>query len=522
METADAVKKNHDLNPSCATSCKCSEYRDIKEAGTLTNTEVLGHGPRLSKANLFTLLSLWMELFPREEKEVVNKNVFTRGTGLVVVRDQKVVGLHCSGSELHAGQVAVIRHGPKLASSELYFSRKPCATCLKMLINVGVSRISFWPGDPEMSLSVGVNGMDSISQEAVLDAIASEKLKSNSRPHIGVAVQPLALGLQQFVMETSLGCDFVERMSGDNPGLDTRDLFCRQRRQNISTFSQEFLILPEQHHRDILAKIGLENFCMEPYFSNLRQKMTDLVEVLASVAASLPVLQHGFYWKDSQPTASESSQPPGVSQETARHCTIQARLLAYRTEDPKIGVGAVIWAEGKSAGCDGTGRLYLVGCGYNAYPVGSEYGEYPQMDTKQEDRQRRKYRYIIHAEQNALSFRCDEIRQEENTMLFVTKCPCDECIPLIQGAGIKQIYTTDLDSGKDKGDITYLRFNGLRGVQKFIWQKSTLTRFASEHAGPHLANGSGSMRKHDRQSEQDVQCNKRARSAMPEDHTPVC
>ena len=59
----------------------------------------------------------------------------TRGTGLVVVRDQRVVGLHCSGPELHVGQVAVIRHGPRLAASDLYFSRRPCATCLKMLIN---------------------------------------------------------------------------------------------------------------------------------------------------------------------------------------------------------------------------------------------------------------------------------------------------------------------------------------------------------------------------------------------------
>lgn len=28
-----------------------------------------GPGPRLSKVNLFTLLSLWMELFPQEEQE---------------------------------------------------------------------------------------------------------------------------------------------------------------------------------------------------------------------------------------------------------------------------------------------------------------------------------------------------------------------------------------------------------------------------------------------------------------------
>ncbi|KAK3529836.1 hypothetical protein QTP86_007199 [Hemibagrus guttatus] len=139
-----------------------------------------------------------------------------------------------------------------------------------------------------------------------------------------------------------------------------------------------------------------------------------------------------------------------------------------RSDDPKVGVGTVIWAEGRLPQCDGTGNMYLVGCGYNAYPVGSEYAEFPQMDDKQEERQRRKYRYIIHAEQNALTFRSSDVKEEENTMVFVTKCPCDECVPLIQGAGIKQIYTTDLDSGKDKHDISYINFDRLRGIRKFI------------------------------------------------------
>lgn len=56
-------------------------------------------------------------------------------TGLVVVHEQRILGLHCSGAELHAGQVAVIRHGPRLKRCDLYFSRKPCSTCLKMIIN---------------------------------------------------------------------------------------------------------------------------------------------------------------------------------------------------------------------------------------------------------------------------------------------------------------------------------------------------------------------------------------------------
>lgn len=53
-------------------------------------------------------------------------------------------------------------------------------------------------------------------------------------------------------------------------------------------------------------------------------------------------------------------------------------------------------------------------------------------------------------------------------MLFVTKCPCDECIPLIRGAGITHIYTTDQDRDKDKGDISYLRFSSLKNISKFI------------------------------------------------------
>lgn len=53
-------------------------------------------------------------------------------------------------------------------------------------------------------------------------------------------------------------------------------------------------------------------------------------------------------------------------------------------------------------------------------------------------------------------------------MLFVTKCPCDECVPLIKGAGVTHIYTTDQDRDKDKEDISYLMFSSLRNVNKFI------------------------------------------------------
>ncbi|XP_018546204.1 cytidine and dCMP deaminase domain-containing protein 1 [Lates calcarifer] len=488
--------------------------RDTRDSSTQTDSRVQGHGPRLSKVNLFTLLSLWMELFPWEQREEDDHSQ-TRGMGLVVVRDGKVVGLHCSGPELHAGQAAIIQHGAHLADCQLYFSRRPCATCLKMIINAGVSQISFWPGDPEVSMlrSTSTNHSDSpscsppdgITEEAVLDAVVTEKLKSNSRPHICVLLQPLAPGLAQYVDETSRECDFMERVTDDEPGLNTEELFNRERTRHLRDFSRHFLVGTSQQHQEILTKMGLDNFCVEPYFSNLRHNMRELVEVLATVAAGLPLQQHGFYKEEcSTPEVLLPPRHEGVSQEVARHCVIQARLLAYRTEDPKVGVGAVIWARGLSAGCDGTGRLYLVGCGYNAYPAGSQYAEYPQMDNKQEDRQRRKYRYIVHAEQNALTFRTRDIKAGEPTMLFVTKCPCDECVPLIRGAGITHIYTTDQDRDKDKGDISYLRFSSMKDVSKFIWQRSTSVCSA---ASPHIANGY--VGKHSRQTEQESHSNKK-------------
>ncbi|XP_060050833.1 cytidine and dCMP deaminase domain-containing protein 1 isoform X3 [Erinaceus europaeus] len=282
----------------------------MKEAGQMQNLEsaraersvstqtgsMTGQIPRLSKVNLFTLLSLWMELFPAVEAQ--RKNSQVKKTGLVVVKNTKIVGLHCSSDDLHAGKIALIKHGSRLKNCDLYFSRKPCSACLKMIVN----------------------------------------------------------------------------------------------------------------------------------------------------------------------------------------------------EDHKTGVGAVIWAEGKSRNCDGTGAMYFIGCGYNAFPVGSEYADFPHMDDKQKDREIRKFRYIVHAEQNALTFRCQEIKPEERSMIFVTKCPCDECVPLIKGAGIKQIYAGDVDVGKKKADISYMRFGELEGVSKFIWQLNPSGTCALEQNDPKSKGSNGVLR----------------------------
>ncbi|KAG8452829.1 hypothetical protein GDO86_004570 [Hymenochirus boettgeri] len=427
-----------------------------------------------------------MEMFPSEKYDLIKRKSQPKRTGLVVVLNMKIVGLHCSSEELHAGQIAVIKHGSKLKDCDLYFSRKPCSACLKMIVNAGVNRISYWPSDPEISLQKEISEHTS-NGDAKLDAKAVERLKSNSRAHVCVLLQPLACNMVQFVEETSLKCDFIQKIERKQPDFSSR-IFYAYRQEKMKEYEAHLLISSEETHKEILRLMGLENLCENPYFISLRQNMKELVLILATVASSVPShCGFGFYLSESQQIKKQQS----LIQEIALHCIIQARILAYRAEDHKIGVGAVIWAERKSvaADCDGTGSMYFLGCGYNAFPVGSEYADFPHMDDKQKDREIRKFRYIIHAEQNAITFRCHEIKPEEKTMIFVTKCPCDECVPLIKGAGIQQIYAGDMDIGKKKADISYMKFEELTGVSRYTWQQNPQNEYNDTRAN--------SMNQHD-------------------------
>lgn len=71
------------------------------------------------------------------------------------------------------------------------------------------------------------NNDDVVTEEARLDAMATEILKSNGRPHICVPLQPLLPGLAQFIYETSRDCDFMETLVSEQPGLDTEELYNR-------------------------------------------------------------------------------------------------------------------------------------------------------------------------------------------------------------------------------------------------------------------------------------------------------
>ncbi|XP_043928325.1 cytidine and dCMP deaminase domain-containing protein 1-like [Protopterus annectens] len=412
-----------------------------------------GSHQRLSKKQLYTLLSLWMEVFPNTETSDDPKKsdeIKINTVGLVVVENSKIIGLHRSSKNVHAGQVAILKHALRLQGCELYFSRKPCSTCLKMIINAGVKSVFYWPVDPEVSLC----GQNTVKAED--DANAVEKLTSNSHTRVQILLLPVSDELQNFISNTSMRSIFRRKVGEQIEGEHNL-------REN---FERLFLIADEQDHKSILGKIGLETIVSDHCFTILKSAMKKLIYLLADISSSVPELPNwGFY-----PTSSNNESSSTHQRDVARHCMVQAELLSYRTEDPKTKVGAVIWAKGKSH-CAGTGNMYLVGCSYNGFVIGSEFADFPRTVTAKQRSAVNKYKYIIHAEQNALYFRSQDIKVEDEPMLFTTKCPCNDCVFLIQAAGIKEIYTDNSDAGSVQGEISFTEFPKLNDIKKYTWQR---------------------------------------------------
>lgn len=185
----------------------------------------------------------------------------------------------------------------------------------------------------------------STSEDAKLDAKAVERLKSNSRAHVCVLLQPLVCCMMQFVEETSYKCDFIQKMAKTFPDTNI-DFYSKCRQERIKEYEMLFFVSNEELHKQMLMTIGLENLCENPYFSNLRQNMKDLILLLATVASSVPSCKHyGFYCDKTEQSNEIHNQ--SLPQEIARHCMVQARLLAYRTG--KLYAWFMYW--GLSFGC---------------------------------------------------------------------------------------------------------------------------------------------------------------------------
>ena len=111
-----------------------------------------------------------------------------------------------------------------------------------------------------------------------------------------------------------------------------------------------------------------------------------------------------------------------------------ARLSGMRSKDPNTQVGACIVSKATK----------ILSMGYNGFPCGCSDDEFPWE--REGDMLETKYAFVTHAELNAiLNYRGGSL---EDTKLYVSLFPCNECAKAIIQSGIRTIvYACDKYKG---------------------------------------------------------------------------
>jgi len=126
-----------------------------------------------------------------------------------------------------------------------------------------------------------------------------------------------------------------------------------------------------------------------------------------------------------------------------------AYLSSLRSKDDSSQVGACIVNQ----------KNRIIGIGYNGMPIGCEDDEFPWE--REGDFLNTKYPYVVHAEPNAI---LNATVPLDNSKIYVTLFPCNECAKLIIQSGIKEIiYLSDKYLGTET-DIAAKRMLNASGV----------------------------------------------------------
>ena len=127
-----------------------------------------------------------------------------------------------------------------------------------------------------------------------------------------------------------------------------------------------------------------------------------------------------------------------------------AYLSSLRSKDDSSQVGACIVNQ----------KNRIIGIGYNGLPVGCDDDEFPWE--REGDFLNTKYPYVVHAEPNAI---LNATVPLDNSKIYVTLFPCNECAKLIIQSGIKEIiFLSDKYEGTET-DIASKRMLKAAGIK---------------------------------------------------------
>ena len=348
--------------------------------------------PRVTKEELFMILAFWMGESPLSKplaKEKLN-------VGAVLVKpDNKIFALDCSRNGIH-GVTRLLTKFPRDAQgSAIYSSRKPCSLCTKLLVQCKVAKLFYLPISPEKNDEKDITKVDHLFK---VSEVAQRVFIPNCKFKDSILNKSIYSPMKEPEKE-ELVEQQVKRWRGDY-------------------WDDSWLIT---------LKTGLPWLAFdEKMEKQVSSDMKSMFEWISNAAITDPA--HSVEFKKFKDEVKQG-QSEEDWQKLALHSTRLAKILSYKTDDPKRGVGAVIMMDNEN----------IVAIGWNGFPSKALYGDFPRASESDGVPDHDKYPYVIHAEQNALLTRNKDDIRSESTTLFVTKTPCNECVPLLYEAGIKKV-----------------------------------------------------------------------------------
>ncbi|XP_001637458.2 cytidine and dCMP deaminase domain-containing protein 1 [Nematostella vectensis] len=354
------------------------------------------HNLRVQKEDLFMVLALFMKESPWADGEPT--------TGAVYVQDNgRLLSVDCTRLGIHGGVQALIKYPDKIKGCTVYLSSFPCASCAKFLTQFGVKKVYYLPLTPEkegdhrntelifrtsdVALFLFVPEVDSV----ILDRLETER--------------------SQY--------DYNNQTRPKSAGVESSDP------TEVAWFRNVFF--------DYFGNPDSRSSCsqMERLNKVMRDALSCKMEVFLRWVwgATRHDVPSALSWTGLN-SAGQGERQEDAGHEEFLHLSRVAQLLSYASDDPHVGVGCVI-----------TKDRELVGFGWNHFLNGG-YGTFPQasdsLNFSHVSKDQLKYPFVVHAEQNAIISRNTRDISGPGTTMFATRSPCDECMPLLLGVGVKR------------------------------------------------------------------------------------
>ncbi|KAK3704828.1 hypothetical protein QZH41_005030 [Actinostola sp. cb2023] len=366
-----------------------------------TNSNYGNRKSQVRKEDLYMMTALWMQESPWALKLATEgENLRVVGSVFVLPND-RVLSVDCSRrgdhTTVHGAIRPLIKYPDKVKGCQVYLTRKPCAHCVKMLVQAGVSKVFYLPLKPETDTKEN-KSVDALFQ-------VSEVSRSFYVPQI----------TQKHIQKLK-----TEKKQPPY-GRNESDVEKQREGTDISTFEkykkrQEW---DKTWFDDIQEHLDWEEFGDEEIETEVLKDMDDAFKWFCQATFAVGKQGDGNIWKK---YGEESNE---FKQDVAAHLSRLAQMLSNRTDDPNRGVGCVM-----------TIGEEIISIGWNGFPSKALYGNHPR-GSESDIEAGQKYPHVIHAEQNALL--CRNQRKLKGSIVYVNKIPCNDCMSMLYELGVRKV-----------------------------------------------------------------------------------